>query len=317
MVWCPGKNVSWILQNLKLKNRCLFWAHNPGSLIVYVFFIKHRSIYKKTYVDVHCGPSHNIKKKKKNWNQTKYLPTWRDKPSVVYSHNGMLLSCSIVSGSLWPHRLQQARLSCPSLSPGVCSNSCLLSWWWYLTVLSSASPFSFCLQSFPASGSFPMSWFFASSGQCIGASALASVLPMNIQSWFSLELTESPRDFQESSPAPQFKSIFSSVLSLLYGPALTSFYGYWKSHSFDYMELCQKSDVFAFNMLPMFVIVFLPRSRCFCLFVCLFVCLFNFMASATISSGFVSQENKIWYCFHFLSWSLGLDAMILVFWMLF
>ena len=175
------------------------------------------------------------------------------------------------------------------------------------------SPFSFCLQSFPALGSFPMSWLFASSGQHIGASALASVLPMNIQSWFSLELTESPRDSQESSPAPQFDSIYSLVLSLLYGPALTSLYGYWKSHSFDYMELCQRSDDFAFNMLSMFVIAFLPRSNCFCF---CFVLFFNFMAAASISSGFVSQENKIWYCFHFSSWSLGLDAMILVFWML-
>ena len=187
-----------------------------------------------------------------------------DKPSVVYSHNGMLLSCSVVSGSLTPHRLQQARLSCPSLSLGVCSNSCPLSQWCYRTILSSAFPFSFCLQSFPASGSFPMSWLFASSGQHIGASALASVLPMNIQSWFSLELTESPRDSQESSPAPQFESICSLVLSLLYGPALTSLYGYWKSHSFDYTELCQKNDDFAFNMLSMFVIAFLPRSKCFC-----------------------------------------------------
>ena len=93
-------------------------------------------------------------------------------------------------------------------------------------------PFSSCPQSFPESGSFPMSQLFASGGQSIGASASASVLPVNIQTWFPLGLTGSslfcPRDSQESSPAPQFKSIHSSKLSLLYGPALTSVHDYWK-----------------------------------------------------------------------------------------
>ena len=76
------------------------------------------------------------------------------------------------------------RLPCPSLSPRVCSNSCPLGSWCYLTISSSATPFSSCLQSFPASGSFPMSQLFASGGQSTGASASASVLPMNIQGWF-------------------------------------------------------------------------------------------------------------------------------------
>ena len=66
-----------------------------------------------------------------------------------------------MSDSLWPHGLHHARLPCPALSPRVCSNSCPLSWWYYLTVLSSAVPFSFCLQSFPTSGSFPVSWLYA------------------------------------------------------------------------------------------------------------------------------------------------------------
>ena len=92
-----------------------------------------------------------------------------------------------MSDSLWPHGLQHDRLPCPSLSPGVCSNSCPLSWWCYLTISSSATLFSFCLQSFPASGSFTMSQLFTSGGQSIGASA--SVLPMNIQNWFPLGLT--------------------------------------------------------------------------------------------------------------------------------
>ena len=84
------------------------------------------------------------------------------------------------------HGLQQARLPCPSLSPGVCSNSCSLTWWCYSTISFSAALFSFCLQSFPASGSFPMSWLFTVSGRSIGASVSASVLPMNIQGWFPL-----------------------------------------------------------------------------------------------------------------------------------
>ena len=87
-----------------------------------------------------------------------------------------------MSGSLW-------RLSCLSLSPGLCSNSCLLSQWYYITISSSAAPFSFCLQSFPASGSFPVSQLFILCGQSIGASTSASVFPMNIQSGIPLGWT--------------------------------------------------------------------------------------------------------------------------------
>ena len=94
-----------------------------------------------------------------------------------------------VSNCLWPHGLQHTRLPCPLLSPGVCSNSCPLSQWCHPTISSSVTPFSSCPQSFPASESFPISWLFASGGQSIGASASTSVLPMNIQGWFPLELT--------------------------------------------------------------------------------------------------------------------------------
>ena len=91
-------------------------------------------------------------------------------------------SCSVASDSLWPHELQHARLPSPSPTPGACSNSCPLSWWCHPTISSSVIiPFSSCLQSFPASGSFPMSQFFPSRGQSIGVSASASVLPMSIQ----------------------------------------------------------------------------------------------------------------------------------------
>ena len=99
----------------------------------------------------------------------------------------LLFSCSVVSDSSKLHGLQQARLQCPSPSPGVCSNSCPLSWWWHPTISSSA--ISCRSQSFQTSESFPVSWLFASGGQSIEASASASVLPMNIQSWFPLGLT--------------------------------------------------------------------------------------------------------------------------------
>ena len=127
-------------------------------------------------------------------------------------------SCSVAQSR---PTLCDPRLPCPSLSPRVCSNSCPLSWWCYPSIFSSYP------QSFPAPGSFPMSLFFTSFGQSIGASASASVLLVNIPGWFPLGLTGiwspcCPRDSQESSPAPQFERISSSVLSLLYGPNLTS-----------------------------------------------------------------------------------------------
>ena len=96
---------------------------------------------------------------------------------------------SFMSDSLWPHRLQHARLPCPSPTLRACSNSCPLSWWCHPTISSTVVPLSSCLQSFPASGSFPVSQFFTSGGQSIGVSASASLLPMNILDWFPLGLT--------------------------------------------------------------------------------------------------------------------------------
>ena len=102
---------------------------------------------------------------------------------------GICCCCSVVFNSLQPHGLQHTRLSYPSPSPRACSNSCPLSWWCHPTTSSSVVPLSSCLQSFPASGSFPMSQFLTSGGQSIGASASASVPPMNIYNWFPLGLT--------------------------------------------------------------------------------------------------------------------------------
>ena len=99
-------------------------------------------------------------------------------------------SCSIMSDSLQPHGLQDARLSCLWPTPGACSNSCQSSRWCHPTVSSSVIPLSSCLQSFPPSRSFPVSQFFASCDQSIGASVSASVLLMNIQDWSPLGLTD-------------------------------------------------------------------------------------------------------------------------------
>ena len=98
-------------------------------------------------------------------------------------------SRSVVSDPLRAHGLQHTRLPSPSPTPGACSNSCPLSQWCHQTISSSVIPFSSCLQSFPALVSFPMSQFFPSNDQSIGASASASALAMNIQGWFPLGLT--------------------------------------------------------------------------------------------------------------------------------
>ena len=111
----------------------------------------------------------------KDWS---FLPS----TSVQFSH-------SVRSDSLQPHGLQRTRLPCPSPTPGTCSNSYLSSRWCHPTISSSVVPFSSCLQSFPASGYFPVSQFFPSGGQSIGVSASASVLPMNTQYWSPLGWT--------------------------------------------------------------------------------------------------------------------------------
>ena len=112
------------------------------------------------------------------------------------------------------------------------------------------TPFSSFPHSLPASGSFPVSHLFVSGGQSIGVSTSASVLPMNIMGWLPLGLigliSLLSKNSQESSPAPQFESVNSLMLSLFYGPALTSIHDCWKNHSIDDMDLCQQSDVSAF-----------------------------------------------------------------------
>ena len=136
--------------------------------------------------------------------------------SSVFSH-------SVVPNSLWPHGLQHPRLPCPSPTPGACSNWCPSGWWCHPAISSSIVPFSSHLQSFPASGSFPMSQFFTSGGQSIGISAPASGLPMNIQDWFPLGWTDRI-SLQSKGFSRVFnttvQSINSSALSFLYSPTL-------------------------------------------------------------------------------------------------
>ena len=138
------------------------------------------------------------------------------------SEQRLLCICPGMSDSLQPHGLRHTRPPCPSLSPGVCPSSCSLHQWCHPAISSSETLFSFCPWCFPASGTFPMSRLFASDDQNTGASASASVLPMNIQDWFPLRLIVwspcFPRDSQESSPAPQFKCINPLVFSFLYCP---------------------------------------------------------------------------------------------------
>ena len=119
-----------------------------------------------------------------------------------------------MSDSLQPHGLQPAGLPGPSLSPRVYSNSCALSWWYHPIISASVIPFSSCLQSFPASGTFPVSGLLASGGQRIGASTSAPVLPMNIHNWFPLGLTGfiSLLSKELSTPTVQHHSSKASIV---------------------------------------------------------------------------------------------------------
>ena len=227
----------------------------------------------------------------------------------------LLFSHSVMSDSLRPHGLLHTRLLCPSLSRGVCSDSCPLGRRCHLTISSSVSHLTSCPQSFPALGPFLMSQLFTSVGQNVGASASASVLPMNIQDWFSLGLTGLISLLSKGLSRVFFSTIlwkhrfFVSQPSL--GQTLTPVHDCWKNYSFDYTDLCQQSDdVSAFNTLSRFVITFLPRSNCL---------LISWLQSPStvilepkkIKAATVSTFSSS-IC-HEVMW---LDAMILVFWML-
>ena len=143
-------------------------------------------------------------------------------------------SRSVVSDSLWPHELQHARPPCPSPTPGVHPNSCASSRWCHPAISSSVVPFSSCPQSLPASESFPMSQLFSWGGQSIEVSASASVLPMNIQGQISLGLTGLisllSNELLKVPSSTTIQKHHFSVLSLLYGPTLTSIHDHWKKN---------------------------------------------------------------------------------------
>ena len=170
-----------------------------------------------------------------------------------------------MSDSLWPHGLQHTSLPCPSPTPGAYSNSCPLSQLCHPTISSSVDPFSSGHQSFPASGSFPVSQFFTSGGQSIGVSASASVLPMNIQDWFPLGLTGLislqskglSRVF--SNTTVQKHQFFGTQFSLWSNshPYMTT----GKTIALTRWTFVSKVMSLLFNMLSRFVIAFLPRSK--------------------------------------------------------
>ena len=159
----------------------------------------------------------------------------RTKWKMVMGKSSVQFSRSVVSDSLWPHGLQHTRLPCPSPTPGLYSNSCPLRRWYHPTISSSVTPPPPAFNT--TSGSFLMSHVFLSGGQSIGASASASVLPMNIQDWFplgwigwiSLQSMGLSRVFSNTT----LTGINSSALSFLYSPTLTSIHDHWKNHSFD------------------------------------------------------------------------------------
>ena len=167
--------------------------------------------------------------------------------------------------SLRPHELQHLRIPCPSLSPGICSNSCPLSQWRHPTISSSVVPSSSCSQSFTASGSFPVSWLFASGDQSIEASASASVLPMNIQGWFPLEWTGlisllSKGLFRVFSNTTiqkhQFHTQTFFIVQFSYQYMTTG-----KTIAFTVWIILAVISLL-FNILSRFVTAFLPRGKC-------------------------------------------------------
>ena len=177
----------------------------------------------------------------------------------------LLFSHPVTSNSLRPHGLQHTRPPFPSPSPGICWRSSSLHQWYHPAISSSDAFFSFCLQSFPESGTFPMSLLFTSDDQNNGVSASASVLTVNIQGCSSLRLTGLislvSKGHQESSPAPQFKGINSLVFWLFYSPALTTIRDHWEVLALTIGTFFSWVMSLLFNPLSRFVITFLPRNN--------------------------------------------------------
>ena len=211
---------------------CLLLLHTPPALVLNLpkstLFISLAMFHHWLLVQI---PSFS-----KFW-PVSLLPTFQGALRVTFLQSVSQFSCSVMSDSLRPHGLQHARPPCPSPTPRVYPNSCPSSQWCHPTISSSVVPFSSCPQSFPPSGSFPMSQFFTSGGQSIGVSASTSVLPMKTQDWsplgwtgwISLQSKGLSRVFSNTT----VQSINFSVLSFIPSPTLTSIHDYWKNHSLD------------------------------------------------------------------------------------
>ena len=176
----------------------------------------------------------------------------------------LLFSVPVVSNSLRPHGLQQARPPCPSPSPGVCPSSRSLRQWCRPAISSSDTLFSFCPQAFPESGTYPMSCLFISDDQNTGASASASVLPVNIQGWSLLRLTGlspcCPRDFKKSFPGPRLEG-FNLWCSAFFTVQLSQPYVTTaKTRALTTWAFVGRVMSLLFNTLSTFVIPFLPRG---------------------------------------------------------
>ena len=225
----------------------------------------------------------------KPWKHTK-LAIGKEKDCQCEKHTDSEICCCSVAESC-PTLCNPVNCSTPGFLVlhylRVCSSICLLNWRCHPTISFSFTPFSSCPQSFPASGSFPVSQLNPSGGQ---------ILELQHQSFqwiFRVDLLYdwlilypcNLRDSQESSPAPQFESFISLMLSLLNGPTLTSAHDYWKNHSFDYMDLCWQS---------------FPSKEQES---------FNLVAAVTICSELEPKKIKSCHCFHFssfyLPWSDG------------
>ena len=231
-----------------------------------------------------------------------YVPPPKESLNLIKQFS-LQFGLSVVSDYLWPHGLQHTRPPCPSSTPGSYSNSSPLSLWCHPSILSSVVPFSSCPQYFPASSSFQMSQFLASDGQSIGASASASVLPMNTQDWFPLGFTG-----WLSLQSKGFSSLLqhhSSKASILWHSA---FFLVQLSHpymttgkpiAFTRWTFVGKVMALLFNMLSRLAITFLPRSKC----------LLISRLQLTTCSDFGAPQNKVCYYFHcfpiYLPWSDG------------
>ena len=175
----------------------------------------------------------------------------------------VVFSCLVMSNSLQPHGLQHASLPCPSSFPRIHSNSCPLSQWCHPSISSSVIPFSSCLQSFPASGSLPMSQFFPSGGQSIGVSASGSVLPMNIQDcsmdWFDILAVQASLKSLLQHHSSEASILQCSVFFMvqLSHPYMTT----GKTIALTILTFVDKVMSLLFNILSRFIIAFLSSSK--------------------------------------------------------